>query len=865
MPGAIDYAEFLESFESETFREFRPGQQAVLDRYRDGHSVTPDLAIELPTGAGKSLVALLVAEAWRQEGHSVGILSANKTLAHQMEDEAADLGVDVCVLEGSRDKVDPRDPRAVQRKQRIGVMNYWFYFNQNPSIDPLDLIIMDDAHLAEQALQSLFSVEINRFDHQELFERLVAELAVRLPDYPALASAADPDSARLGSADLITFYDQHAIHEVAVGVVEAAALTQDLSYRWSRLKDRLLLCNLYVTRHSLQWRPWVYPLQEELHYSQAQQRLYMSATIGDPADLRRRLGTQHIERMELPQELSDDTLGRRLIILDRDEAQERSVAALGAGMQAQQKSVWMCGSRAQAERTRSDVAEQIQETLGLPPAPSWLLTSTGPELEQFKNADAGQLFTAGRFDGMDFDGGQCRVFCVPALPRATNPQEEFLSAELADAVFLVERLNARIVQALGRGNRGPDDYAIYILSDPRFLGHFSRESFRASLPAPVNAEIDVAQDHVNSPPDDVRQRVAAFLAGDFATTDQELQEAQALALDPPGPPPGWSAELAELEVEGWRELWVGDFLAAERLFERWATACDEHDLHELGGYARWCQAKAAFLEGARGDDAAANRTLDALTRAIAQGGKHSTWFNRLRASVHRYDGGEVPDPQPDEARDSMLRAWDQLFLDRGDSARRWEKLRNSVTDDLGSGSHARYQQALERIGELLGYRAVRPRGQAATDLRWTGSFLGSKELYVFECKIEHVPANELTAGSVDQALGQLTTADGEWTSRGFHPRGVIITHLNTLAPEAASRLGPLALLPHRSIEALWDRLALLVGLFREQWSIDDVVARRHAATQVAPSLPATGWLGRALDTADPWVEQDALLAEWAEN
>ena len=52
-------------------------------------------------------------------------------------------------------------------------MNYWVYFNQNPAIDPADFLVMDDAHLAEHCLHSLFSVQISAHLHDSLFKTLV--------------------------------------------------------------------------------------------------------------------------------------------------------------------------------------------------------------------------------------------------------------------------------------------------------------------------------------------------------------------------------------------------------------------------------------------------------------------------------------------------------------------------------------------------------------------------------------------------------------------------------------------------------------------------------------------------------------------
>ena len=62
---------------------------------------TSDVGVELPTGAGKTPVALLVAELWRRENRKVAILSANKTLARQMVSEAAALGVPAVLMEGA--------------------------------------------------------------------------------------------------------------------------------------------------------------------------------------------------------------------------------------------------------------------------------------------------------------------------------------------------------------------------------------------------------------------------------------------------------------------------------------------------------------------------------------------------------------------------------------------------------------------------------------------------------------------------------------------------------------------------------------------------------------------------------------------
>ncbi len=66
MPITGDYSSFLASFGSSKFQALWPAQAYVLSAYNDVYTSKPDVAIELPTGAGKTLIALLIAEAWRR-------------------------------------------------------------------------------------------------------------------------------------------------------------------------------------------------------------------------------------------------------------------------------------------------------------------------------------------------------------------------------------------------------------------------------------------------------------------------------------------------------------------------------------------------------------------------------------------------------------------------------------------------------------------------------------------------------------------------------------------------------------------------------------------------------------------------------
>lgn len=863
-----NYSEFLSSLKSKKFKRLWPAQAHILSQY-NGFVSASDLAIELPTGAGKTLIALLIAEAWRQAGTKVAILSANKTLARQMLTEAGSLGIPAVLMEGRGVDIPGPDKRAYQRATKVGIMNYWVYFNQKPVIDPADLLIMDDAHLAEHCLHSLFSVEISRYAHAELFRTLVTELAERYPDYSVLLDALADDSSNLTPPELLSFLDQNSIIDRLRDIIDASPALKkdtDLAFRWRRLRTSLREANLYVGVNAIWIRPYIYPLISFPHYGESRQRLYVSATVGEPSDLSRRLGVKQITKVPVAQEHREKTSGRRLVVMNRIEDEDipaRLGRAILTALRIHPKSVWLCAGMLEAEKYRTAVSEWLNKH-GFVGHSTWLLSPLGDEIDEFKAASEGHLFVAGRFDGMDFRANECRLVVVTTLPRAIDLQEEFISAYLRDAGFMRRRLNQRIVQALGRCNRSDDDYGIYVLADRRFASHFGRESNREGIPANMIAEIDMAQDDAEVDVAALSKKIEIFLARDFKSYDSALEKyregvpQQSLERGVIN-----SSEVTQSEVTGWAALFASqNYEIAADHFEDVSNAYLKANVVEMGAFQKWTWAKTVNLQGVVYDSNAEHRALELADQAITRGGK-SSWFNRMRASLNRARKQKSAQSSGTslEYSVSLIRAFDE-FLELIGSRERFDKDLQRISARLQSEKHQEFCEALETLGRLLGYHAMRPKGQAATDNRWRGNFGNQHEVLTFEAKIQQTDGNAITPTHMGQAHNQFNRALSEFAQLGYLVRGTLITHLSKVEAAAKSSAGPIRIVSKTAIYELWQRVQTLLSLYRDGWSIDDIPMRRISAEKIYPKCPPAGWLIRALDTQELFITSQDLLREW---
>lgn len=124
-----------------------------------------DVALQLPTGSGKTLIGLLIAEWQRRKfGKKVIYLCPTRQLVHQVVNQSTSkYGIKANAFVGSRANYLPSIKSEYTNSETIAITTYSGLFNTNSFFNDADLIIFDDAHSMMLTLRKIISQNIGLY------------------------------------------------------------------------------------------------------------------------------------------------------------------------------------------------------------------------------------------------------------------------------------------------------------------------------------------------------------------------------------------------------------------------------------------------------------------------------------------------------------------------------------------------------------------------------------------------------------------------------------------------------------------------------------------------------------------------------
>ena len=809
-------------------------QADVLRGWQADHLDTPDLALELPTGTGKTLIGLLIGDFVRQTRQErVAYLCPNRQLAHQAGTLASDYSIDARVLVGSQALYDVNDFNAFEDSSAVAVTTYSAIFNTNPKINSANLLILDDAHASEDFIASLWNVDVNRDHERDLYFSLLDFFQNVIPGSQMwnLKDDSAPE-AHAECGKIPSPIVQNRVAELRE-FLDSALTDSDLRHSWRMIRDNLDACHIFVAWPSISIRPITPPTFSHAPFADARQRVYMSATLGEGGELERITGVRNIERLPAPEGWNREGTGRRFILFP-----ERGLPPETAAMAA---------IELLAEPTRSLIlapnrytVQSVTEELNvLSPQPAvFLAKDIENSLEPFLSKDHAALILQNRYDGLDLPGDACHLEWICGLPGATNPQEAFLLNRLGLHSLLRDRIRTRLTQALGRCTRNPTDYAVVIMSGPRVLDFCIKTENRLGFHPELQAEIEygLSASQFNWP-QDLRKAARAFLHKEsgWEGVDQWIRherESYVQQEDKAAQP--LIANVSD-EIDYAEAMWVGDFQRALSKARKCADRLSGGALAEYRAWWYYLAGSAAELSYARDNASHLRGTSLELYGRACSAAPRTTWYRQAFRII-----GSVVSEQPvdDPLLLTVSETIERRLQEVGVAGVGFEQEAQAMQDRLNGADATPFEQGLARLGYWLGLEAARPKGSGVPDGVWS---FADRTIVAFEAKSNEQPSAPISLSTARQAQGHIN-----WVKSNMQVNdsalisAAVISNRETVASEALPNTEALFVISLTYIRQLGQRVISAVRALRSEASETSnedfrrVIAERLKEEQLDP-------------------------------
>ena len=724
-----------------------PKPQGMKDLYTSQHEVLEewfnrrterDLVIKLHTGGGKTLVALLIAQSILNEHHQPVIyLSPTNQIVQQTLEKAEKYSLPAVAYEGNSNF--PEDFLAAKK---VLICNYQALFNGLSKFGvrdgsrtpiPVGAIILDDAHVAFSTMREQFTLKITREKDQDSYSHLTNLFR---SDFNTLG--------KVGTFDDIVSGAESGILEIPYWSWQAKSSevrqflrTQSDSYAlvWPLLRDNFEYCHCFISRNAFVITP-IFPLVDLIPtFTDCPHRIFMSATISDDSAIIRTFDADYASVAKPITSNSLAGVSERMILAPELMSPIEDIQQILHNMvkwmaEVKKEGTVILTSSKEAAKSWQDVAKFADSTEKV--------ATYVKELQDGKSR--GPFVFANRYDGIDLPGSSCRLLIISGLPFGTSEYEQYRANTFAGASELSSALAQRIEQGMGRGARGDDDYCIVILTGKdiaAWLGRY-QQFLTKSTRAQFQMGIEISKNITDKKA--LHETIMSCLTRDIdwvnyhvkrlAVLTESIEEEQS------------SLAQANIERKVLQLIRNGYFDKAISKLEAYWQKTEKIDLKSRG-WLKQLAARAAHYWG-RND----------LSQQYQQQA-YADNYSLLRPKIIPPYIQLIKPGKQAEALVSQIKTYKSLK--RG--YLRW--FNEEVSHLVPEASANQFEQALEKLGYMLGFRTERPEKiyGIGPDILW---LLNEKLGLVIEAKSRRYPKNPFNK----EIYGQLLTSV-EWFKKEY--------------------------------------------------------------------------------------------------
>ena len=722
-------------------------QTAMLDLYIKNMEKRT-VALELPTGSGKTLVGLLIGEYRRRKNkEKILFLCPTNQLVHQVVEQAnLKYGLKAIAFCGKQKDYSPKDKSSFLMSEALGVTTYSSFFALNSFFKDVDVLIMDDVHSCEDYIISNWTIQIDSettifTEIAELLKNCISEVDYKylleeeyLPDVASWCNML-PMPLALNKLDELQLILQHGIESGTSNF-----------YAYSRISENLQECNIYIANRKILIRPWIAPTMSFKAFADAKQRILMSATLGRSGELERITGIEKICRLPIVNDWDKKGLGRKFFTFpDLSLGEDEQGEVVMALQNLCKKSVFLVPDSQSAKAIKGFYTEHISS------AKIFEAKDIEESKQSFVDCPEGTAILANRFDGIDFSDDASRLLFIWNLPKTTNLQERFLITRMGASKLYAERIRTRIIQAVGRCSRNPSDFSIVCVIGDSIQNDLTKQEKIKQFPPELRAEIQFGLENsvdYSTVKDVIEQ------ARDFLDRNENWQEAEEYIVDLRND--YWDEidevekqvndklqKSAVLELKFQYSLWKKDYKAA------FGFACDIIGVLNapvLSGYKCFWNYMAgcmAFYLFQQGQSEYRTSGIQYLEEAL----KENISIRWLSGLSEKLFCAENKDIEENDFFFDCVERLENVFTSLP-TAQKLEKRIKKILDDLNSLDGKVFERGHKELGELLGYISHNPSSTGAPDPYWiineNNVVVSEDKIYEEKEQIKSIPISDVS-------------------------------------------------------------------------------------------------------------------------
>ncbi|MBU6134019.1 DEAD/DEAH box helicase family protein [Clostridium tertium] len=473
----------------------RPAQVDILKKWFQDNKDNKDIIIKLHTGQGKTLIGLLILQSYLNENKEPVIyLCPDNYLLKQTCKQADIFGISYCTIDDyiPEEFIDGKKilittcSKLFNGRSKFGIDNQFIKVNA---------ILMDDAHQCMDYIKNTFKITLNN-DHKGYSELLsLFGDDIKSQGMGTYQEIINKDFNAYLPVPYWSWIDKfESISRILVKYKEDSQLL----FSWPLIKNDLINCECIISGEKLEIYPSISLINKFGTYSNANHRIFMSATIVDDSYLIKGLGVDSNsiknpiiydkekwsgERMILIPSMIDESLNREEIIFKLSKINNKKSGVVVLAPSYKKAKDWENNGVKIA--TRDDIYDKIE-----------LLK---------KDEEKEKLVIVNRYDGIDLPDSACRLLIMDSKPVCDSLEDKYIEDCLDESEIIKMKISQTIEQGLGRSVRGPKDFSVIVLTGSDLVSFIRSSKNREYLSSQTKMQVKIGIDTAEYAVEDIKE------------------------------------------------------------------------------------------------------------------------------------------------------------------------------------------------------------------------------------------------------------------------------------------------------------------------------------------------------------------------